>query len=39
VRGAEEIKDALIRNMPPEDALGLAADAWTGSTSRHHDDS
>jgi hypothetical protein len=37
VRGAEAIKEALIRSMPPEDALGLAADAWTGSTRLDHD--
>jgi len=37
VRGAEAIKEALIRSMPAEDALGLAADAWTGSTTLHHD--
>ena len=37
VRGAEAIKEALIRNMPPEDALGLAVDAWTGTTRLHND--
>jgi hypothetical protein len=37
VRGAEDIKEALIRSMPSEDALGLAADAWTGTTRLHDD--
>lgn len=38
VCGAEEIKELLIRGMPPQDALGLAADAWSGTTSLHGDD-
>ena len=37
VRGAAQIKDVLIRSMPPEEALGLATDAWSGSTSLHND--
>lgn len=32
VRCATTIKDVLIRNMPLEQTLGLAADAWSGTT-------
>jgi len=37
VRGAEQIKDVLIGNMPSEETLGLTADAWSGRTRLHND--
>jgi hypothetical protein len=35
VKTVQAISDLLIGKLEPEEALGLAADAWSGSTSLH----
>ena len=37
VRGAKQIKDIFLKSMQPEDTLGLAGDAWSGTTRLHND--